>query len=230
MEPCFFINPHALDSACMPKRKTYPDDIERLDSDDPSLKPWHRRPAEPPKAYAVFKTYCKLGAGRSLILLAHRLGCSLNNVKKWSVRWDWVERSRHWDSRMAEAEQEAQERVRAEESAKWERRRMEAAEANWDRAQRVAVKAEEMLKGNLYEQSLDKDGKTVVIQPAKWTMATAGALLKLAAELQAAALGEAMGEADDGFDPAKASPEECRAYLAREGILKALPAPAKRGD
>lgn len=214
----------------MAKRKTYPDDIERLDSDDPSLRPWHRRPKETPKAYAVFKTYCKLGAGRSIILLKYRLGCSENYLKKLSSRWDWVERARHYDSRIADVEQAAQEKVRSEVAEKWERRRMESADENWETAQAVSRKAREMLNGNLYTQELDKGGETIVIEPAKWTMATAGALLKLAAELRAAALGEALGGSDDGFDPSKATPEQCRAFLVQEGVIKALPPPRKADD
>lgn len=213
----------------MARRKTYPDDIERLDDGDPSLKPWNRRPKETAKAFTTFKAYCMLGAGRSIVLLKYRLGCSENYLKRLSARWDWVERARHYDSRIADAEQAAKERVAAEQAEKWARRRMESADENWEHAQAVALKAREMLKGNLYSQELDKNGQTIVIEPAKWTMATAGALLKLSAELRAAALGEALGETEDDFDPSKATPEECRAYLHREGIIKALPAP-KKGD
>lgn len=225
----------------MARRKIYEDDIDRLDNDDPELKPWHRRPNEPGKAYGMFKAYLKLGAGRSQGLLAARLSCSPRYIGNLSSRWDWVERSRRYDSRLADMELAAKEEVHAREAAKWAARRMEAADKNWDRAQKMAAKAEEMLEGKLYEDEVSEDGQTVVRKPIKWSMATAGALLKIAAELQAAALGEANGETDDGFDPAKATPEECRAYLAREGItlagdreparepMKALPPPMREG-
>ncbi|WP_406698579.1 hypothetical protein V5E97_06815 [Singulisphaera sp. Ch08] len=213
----------------MAKRKTYPDDIERIE-DDPNLKAWNRRPRESARAFAIFKAYCMLGAGRSAVLLKRRLGVSENYVKKLSARWDWVERARHYDSQIADAEQAAREKVAAQTAEKWARRRMESAEENWETAQIVGRKAREMFNGNLYSQEVDKDGMTIVIEPAKWTMATAGALLKLSAELRAAALGEALGETEDDFDPSKATPEECRAFLRKEGVLKALPAPEKKEE
>lgn len=218
----------------MASRKIYDTDVIRIEPADvvivpEELKPWHRRPGETGKAYSAFQAYCQLGAGRSHALLRHRLGCSMNHIQKFASRWDWKERARHWDGHVADAKLEATRQAEADHAAKWRKRRLESAEDAWETAQAVSRKAREMLNGNLYTQEVDKDGKTVVIEPAKWTMATAGQLLKLAAELRAAALIEATGEEDDGFDPSNATGEEAREYLARAGVrlpgMKALPAP-----
>lgn len=216
----------------MARRTPRPTD-RPIEPDGPP-RPWDRRPDETSPAYAAFRHYCKLGGERAANRVAADLGKSRKLILVWSSRHEWVARAAAWDTHMAALEQERQEKVRAEYAERWERRRLEAAEANWDRAQRVAVRAEEMLKAPLFEQTVtkrDADGRPteVTIEPAKWTLNTAGALLKLAAELQAAALGEALGGQDDDFDPATASPEECRAYLAKMG-MKGLPAPKRKGE
>lgn len=164
----------------------------------------------------MFMAYAKLGAGRSVTLLRHRLGCSENHVRRLCSRWDWVERARQWDGHIAERVLEVQEKVAAEETEKWARRRVANAEANWNRAQKLADKAIKMLDSKLYEDSTE-DGKPVK-KPAKWNMGTAANLIKLAAELEQAALVAAAGETDDDFDPTTANEDEARAYLERAGV------------
>lgn len=216
-------------------------DVEWVRQTEAGEPVWHRRNDEPAKAYGHFRAYCKLGVGRSLMRLAFQLGCSQQNVQKMSSKFAWQERARAYDGHITDMEHEAKAQVRADETAKWERRRFESAEANWRRAQLAAGKADEMMSVELTELVVDSDGKPVldaegraVRRPkGKWSLTAAAALLKLAAELEAAALGEALGGETDDFDPTKATPEECRAYLRREGLLdadgeiKALPAPSR---
>ncbi|WP_074312425.1 hypothetical protein [Singulisphaera sp. GP187] len=126
---------------------------------------------------------------------------------------------------MTAIENASRDKVRAEEAEKWERRRLQSAAASWSDSNLLRRKAAQMMTFPLAEDVVeenDEDGRPIRITrtPAKWTMATAGALYKLGAELRAAAISEATGNAEDDFDPSNATPEECRAYLAREGILK----------
>lgn len=199
---------------------------------NPDRRPWEKRPDEGHKAFRAFQEYCKLGGERSTGQVAANLDRTPNLIKGWSSAYDWVARAAAWDDHMGQLEQAQREKVRAEFAERWERRRLEAAEANWDRAQRLALRAEEMLNSPLYEQEVtSRDPATgqpvsVTLTPAKWTFGAVAQILKTVAELQAAALTEALGGSDDGFDPATASPEECRAYLAKQGVIKALPAPA----
>jgi hypothetical protein len=219
--------------------KPIPDpSIPRLADTPPSpdRQPWEKRPDEGHKAFRAFQEYCKLGGERSTGQVAANIRKTPNLIKGWSSAYDWVARAAAYDDHMGRLEQGRREKVRAEFAERWERRRLEAAEANWDRAQRLALRAEEMLRAPLYEQEVTQeiiDPKTgesrpiaITLTPAKWTFGQAAAILKTVAELQAAALVEALGGNDDGFDPATASPDECRAYLAKQGV-KALPPPAK---
>lgn len=220
----------------MDKRRKNRGNIEDLNIPEPPAeqKPFDRLPNEGAKPYAAFNHYCQLGAERSLGRVAADLGKAPKGIRDWSARWLWRERVKHWDTHMEEIEQRAKERVRAETAEKWERRRMEAAEANWDRAQRIGLKAEAMLKNPLYTETItvtDQHGNPVAVtmEPAKWDLKTCGALMKLASELQNAALVAALGgQEDDGFDPTTATPEECRTYLEEQGLIpKALPAPGE---
>lgn len=204
-----------------------------------SLKPYDRLANEGARPYAGFVLYRDLGPERSLEKVATSLGKSRSLMSRWSADFAWVERVAAFDADQERAEQEARAKVRAAEAEKWERRRLQAAAQKWVSAKKLKRKAAAMLDFPLAEDEVaerDDEGRPVRVarKPARWNMATAAAMLKIAAELQTAALNEALGDDDDDFDPSTATPEECRAYLRREGVLsdkgeiKALPKPGRR--
>lgn len=79
------------------------------------LQPWDIRPDEPAKAYTAFAIYRDLGPGRSLEMVSRDGAGLLPNLKRWSAKYGWVERTRLWDEhvialatpRAAEAQAEA---------------------------------------------------------------------------------------------------------------------------
>jgi hypothetical protein len=180
-------------------------------------RPYRRLPGESAQAFAAFTVYAELGADRSLDAVARKLDKSRSLLGRWAARWDWVARARAWDDHRVKVERAAADTVAADRAAERERRRQEAEDGLWERAKRLAAKADEMLEAPLYSERTSKDGQAVIIEPAKWTLQTAAIFLKLAAELEAASLQLSPPE-DDGFDPFRASPEECREYLERKGI------------
>lgn len=191
-------------------------------SDSPR-RPFDRRPGESNAAFQAFAAYRDAGLDRSIEAVAESLSKSGSLCRRWSARHEWVARVAAWDVERDRIEQAARAKVASQVAAQWERRRLEAAEGNWGLAQRLGLRAEEILKTPLYEVKREEiDPETgrplhLTLEPAKWTIATAAALLKLAVELQSVALAEALGSRDD-FDPATASLEECRAYLMGQGI------------
>ncbi len=59
---------------------------------------WQQLPRETDKAYQAFVTYRNLEPKeRSLTRVSSELAKSIPLVKRWSSRWDWVERVREWD-------------------------------------------------------------------------------------------------------------------------------------
>lgn len=86
--------------------------------------PISRQDKEGDKAWAGFKTYCKMGSGRSFAGLVRQWeptniddsAPALSTVKGWSSRFKWLERVREYD-----AAQEAHQLqvVRAEREHKW---------------------------------------------------------------------------------------------------------------
>lgn len=63
-----------------------------------ALQPWDRRPAETPKAHAMFTAYKDMGPRRSIRGLAARESVAhLGQLFAWSRQNDWVDRAGSWD-------------------------------------------------------------------------------------------------------------------------------------
>jgi hypothetical protein len=92
-----------------------PIDLFNETADDP--KPFHRqirlnnttghKTIESAPAFEAFWAYCIAGSSRSLRLVAQGLGKSAQLLARWSVRWNWQERTRAFDNAAAEQENTA---------------------------------------------------------------------------------------------------------------------------
>jgi hypothetical protein len=205
--------------------------------------PWDKRPGESYKAHKAFRIYLDLGERRSLVQVAHDYGATPTMIRRWSADWDWVARTDAWDIHISAIKQAEREKVAREVSERWARRKLEAAESNWSRAQEIAAWAddarhraplfeEEVTEQRAIEQVNPKTGEvsqilvpiSLTVKPLKWTMATILEAYKTVAALQAAAITEATQGVvqDDGFSPETATPDQLRAWLAKQGV-KALP-------
>lgn len=59
--------------------------------------PWEQQPGESAKAFEAFAAYRDMGAERSVRKVAQKLSKSATQIKEWSAKWRWVERSRAYD-------------------------------------------------------------------------------------------------------------------------------------
>jgi len=79
-----------------------------------STNPWDRQLGESGKAYSAFLAYRDLGIERSLTKAAEKVTKKKQTLHRWSVQWDWRDRSYAWDRQMQEAEERAIMKERAE--------------------------------------------------------------------------------------------------------------------
>jgi hypothetical protein len=162
---------------------------------DPAV--FQRQPGESPAAFAAFLCYRDLGPGRSVVE-AYRQRTGKGSAKQasgewnaWAVRFGWAERAAAHDAHMEAIRQRAREAEAAAEAAKWERRRQEEVEAAWEAGESLRAKARAMLEFPVADEQVARteDGWTVTLRkPARWAFRDVGALLKIAAELKAAAV------------------------------------------
>lgn len=188
-------------------------------------KPWERVEGEHERAFAAFQAYLRQpaeGQGRSIRKL-HEAGFGAHkNLGKWSSRFRWQERARLWDDWLAEEAAVAATKEHARRAALWERRRLADAERTYGVAGKLREVAERMLKHpirkkNVRSEYADGRPKLVVVEPAKWSMASAGRLAQLAEELATRARESALNEDEwDSFDPTTASLEECQEFIAEQ--------------
>lgn len=65
------------------------------------VKAWDRQKGETVKAYAAFKVYLEM-PDRSLPKVAQKLSKCLGHIKKWSRKFDWLNRAIAYDSSVVE--------------------------------------------------------------------------------------------------------------------------------
>lgn len=157
-----------------------------------------RMPGESAVAYAAFKTYCQLGATRSLPKVRQELSKSLTLLKRWSKRWHWQTRSALWDNQQSHTEQSATEQAELELARVRAARREMIQERSWAAAQKLIDKAMAMLEFPVgrQEKTETQDGKevTIVAMPGDWKFGDAAAMLKTADGLARLSLGMATGK------------------------------------
>lgn len=152
------------------------------------LKPWERREKEGSDVYADFIAYRNLGPKRSIEALVQ--SCTetspktVRQYKNLSAKYGWVERCRAWDDYLqAERDKEA-----AKHAAEIERRRLAEIQDVFDMGSQLRATVRQMLKFPLATMTTSKDGKTTVVEPARWTLRDAFAGAKVSVEMIAAAL------------------------------------------
>lgn len=162
------------------------------DTPTPTPNPTARLAGESARAHAAFLRFRDLGPGRSIVE-AFRQTEGKPGAKQasgrwnaWSARYDWHGRAGAYDDHMERVRQRAREAEAARYAAEMERRRLQQIEDAWTDGEELRAKARTMLDWNLETERTE--GDTVVRGPARWTMRDAALLLKLAAELKAAAV------------------------------------------
>jgi hypothetical protein len=150
---------------------------------EPQDRPWSRRPNESEAAHSAFLAY-RDAPKRSIELASRQCNKHASILGRWSTKYDWIARSRAWDNHL----QAERDRIRARDVAKWERRKNDALDATYQDAQLLREKARLILKHPTVAKTVEIGGQAVTIRPVRFTLATAGGLLKIAAEIESAVL------------------------------------------
>jgi hypothetical protein len=79
--------------------------------------PWARWEGESQKAFAAFQVYLNQGALRSAPRVAQECTKSPSLMKRWSARWNWVERAQCYDNHQARQVQDATARALSRQAA-----------------------------------------------------------------------------------------------------------------
>jgi hypothetical protein len=183
-----------------------------------------RLPNESDEPWQAFCIYRDLGpripgsGGRSMENVRLSLGKDesfISALKLWSSKFDWVKRARLHDDEL-----ERQNRKVAEKKIPyWASMRERSHRLNMVLARDIRLKIREMLKHPItVEEFKEVNGEQVVFMvPAKWTYNTVGNLAKIAAELEAGTISDALmtGADDEDFDPSTATIEQLRDYITR---------------
>jgi hypothetical protein len=147
------------------------------------LRPWARRKGESVQAHQALLVYLELGRERSQKKVAADLDVDVTLIARWAPRWSWNDRALAYDSVMAEAEVSARVDARAERAALWEKRRLDAAEEDFNLATELRRRAYEMLAHPLTRKKVRAKDGAVIIMPVKWNLGNVAQIVKLAADL-----------------------------------------------
>ena len=152
--------------------------------------PWERQPGETVKAFQAFRAYRDLEPRDRSVLAAYRLAKGKPTARqaagiwnRWCAEHRWVERAHAYD-----LHREALERAAREDM--WRVRAAQVADTEWDLAQQLIARAQEMLRLPLVEQRLERDGRTIIVKPTRWTAADVRGYLELASRLMRLATGK----------------------------------------
>lgn len=153
---------------------------------------WSQLPEEPPKAYRAFMHYCEQDSEERTVVATYRALYKKDAknarvpafMSTWVKRFRWKLRAEAYDRHFFGVRNDAKERVIAEETEKWARRREVIREEAWDRAIELLKKADEMLAFPLSEIIHDDKTGILIQAPAKWTVRDIPLLIKTAEELR----------------------------------------------
>ena len=93
--------------------------------------PFEQQPKESDKAFAAFSLYLSLGPQRSTAAVARKLAKSEQLIRRWSAKYDWLDRVKAHGAHLAVAEREAAEALARAKGVDWVKRQEEQREEEW---------------------------------------------------------------------------------------------------
>lgn len=180
---------------------------------------YERLPDETAKAFGAFRIYRDMGRDRSLNNVRISLAkpeSYVSTLANWSTQHAWVERSKLYDDWVDTMDRQEREASRP----RWEELRQKALLENTALVERLRERVKEMIEHPLTKERVETsaDGRsTTYIVPAGWTWGSVATVIKTMAELEAATIAEGLLDEESAqFDPATASLEECREFIAKQ--------------
>lgn len=151
---------------------------------------------ESARAYEAFRIYIEMGADRSAEAVCQKLRKSRALMLRWSARWRWVERANSYDAFISRKRAEAEAAALKERSVDWAARQQKIREDYWALGEALKAKAHKILEWPISQQTISKDGKTIHIHPANFSVHSAARLADVANDLQRLAAGMATGRTE----------------------------------
>lgn len=121
---------------------------------------------------------------RSLDAVHRKLGKSTRLIAKWSSRWRWVERTMAYDEFLRAKRAAAEAAALKEKAIDWAARQQQIRERDFEQGERMRARVDAILNFPLATQTTSRDGKTVHIHPAKFSIQSAARMLDTASKLQ----------------------------------------------
>lgn len=155
-----------------------------------AIVPTTRLPNESAKAYAAFRAYAEMGAGRSLSKLGQKRGKNRATFDEWSRKFQWQERLRTWDAEEAERQAMAKAEAALAAASEREKRRTQVLETVWTAQQKIAERLMQMLAFPVAKTTVkNEDGTTTIVMPGKWNYADITRMANAVAQLGAFSTG-----------------------------------------
>jgi hypothetical protein len=177
--------------------------------------PWDRLPNEPLLWYARFERFRLAGTLRSLTGLYNEERATRNKrpinapPRAWVMaqrRWNWCERAEAWDLAQLEAQR-----------VEWATRREALRVREWEAAQKILDRVDQMLGFPLARVVRDIEGHATTIEPADWKLRDVARLLGVASHVARLAAGSETERVQVTIDDVLTSlPEEFRETVRQE--------------
>lgn len=181
------------------------------------------------KAWSAFKVYRDAGPHRTLKMAAAAyFGVSeadltasqYGQVRRWSSRFDWIERAQGFDDWLTMRRQSIIEEHEDTKSAEFADRQLKLRERLLNVAEQLADGAEKMASWPLTEQKVVREGddgepQTLIFVPAGWSKSTAVQYYNAAAAAVGGSWTKAGIEEESGqeWDFSELTEEEMEAYI-----------------
>jgi hypothetical protein len=154
---------------------------------------FERLPNESEKAYSAYQAYLTLGHERSHDRVGQKLGKSKTLIDRWASQYRWKERLKTYTSHMATVQQQAEEENLKEEASRWADRAKELKEQEWEMAEKLLAKAEDMMAFPLTKEVVRQKGEDgdniTIIEPSKWGLSDLARIVDLSTKLKRMATG-----------------------------------------
>jgi len=147
------------------------------------MKPYDQQPGESTKNYTAFRCYLDAGPQRSVRMVSRKLAKCKALISRWSSAWQWVSRVRAWEADDARRRQQAEEELALRDARKWAVRQQRVRDDEYDLGQAMLARAREMLAFPLTRKIVREEGRTIIIEPARWQASDVSRMADVAAEL-----------------------------------------------